>query len=79
MLDRDLAGVYDMVTDSAFRGRGIATAIVAELLSWAWQHGAMTAYLQVDAENKAALAVYRRFGFDTAYTYHYRGRPNECH
>jgi len=79
VLDRDLAGVYDMVTDSAFRGRGIATAIVAELLSWAWQHGATTAYLQVDAENKAALAVYRRFGFDTAYTYHYRGRPNECH
>ena len=77
-LDGDLAGLYDMVTDAAFRRRGVATMIVAELLSWAWQHGATSAYLQVDAENVPALAVYRRFGFTTAYTYHYRGRPNEC-
>ena len=77
-LDGDLAGVYDMVTDAAFRRRGVARAIVAELLSWAWQHGATSAYLQVDAANAAALAVYRPFGFTTAYTYHYRARPNEC-
>ena len=77
-LDGDLAGVYDMVTDAAFRRRGVASAIVAELLSWAWQHGAISAYLQVDAANAPALAVYGRFGFATAYTYHYRARPNEC-
>ena len=77
-LDGDLAGVYDMVTDAAFRRHGVATAIVAELLSWAWQHGATSAYLQVDAENVAALSIYRRFGFTTAYTYHYRARPDEC-
>ncbi len=76
-LDGTLAGIYDMVTDAAFRGRGAATQIVAELLSWAWQHGATHAYLQVDAENAAALAVYRKFGFATAYVYHYRGRPDE--
>lgn len=78
VLEGDLAGVYDMVTDPAFRGRGVATVIVTELLSWAWQHGAAYAYLQVDAENAPALAVYRRFGFTTAYTYHYRARPDEC-
>jgi len=77
-LDGDLAGVYDMVTDAACRRRGVATAIVSELLSWAWQHGASSAYLQVDAANAPALAVYRRFGFATAYTYHYRARPDEC-
>ncbi|HEY4138901.1 MAG TPA: GNAT family N-acetyltransferase, partial [Casimicrobiaceae bacterium] len=77
-LDGDLAGVYDMVTDAEFRRRGVASAIVAELLSWAWQHGATSAYLQVDAANAAALAVYRRYGFATAYTYHYRARPSEC-
>ena len=77
-LEGDLAGVYDMVTDPASRGRGVARAIVTELLSWAWQHGATRAYLQVDAQNAPALAVYRRFGFATAYTYHYRARPHEC-
>jgi len=23
-------------------------------------------------------AVYRKFGFSTAYEYHYRGRPGDC-
>jgi N-acetylglutamate synthase len=77
-LDCNLVGVYDMVTEVACRGRGVAKAIITELLSWAWQRGATRAYLQVDAENTAALAVYRRFGFATAYTYHYRARPEEC-
>ena len=77
-LDRDLAGIYDMVTDPDFRGRGIATRIVAELLSWARRNGASHAFLQVDADNAPALAVYRKFGFATAYAYHYRARPGEC-
>ncbi|HEY3179486.1 MAG TPA: GNAT family N-acetyltransferase [Casimicrobiaceae bacterium] len=77
-LDRGLAGIYDMVTDAAFRGRGAASQIVAELLLWAWQNGATHAYLQVDSENAPALAVYRKYGFATAYTYHYRARPDEC-
>jgi len=77
-LDRGLAGIYDMVTDAAFRGRGAASQIVTELLRWAWENGATHAYLQVDAENTPALAVYRKFGFSTAYTYHYRARPDEC-
>ena len=78
-LDRDLVGIYDMVTDPACRGRGVATAIVTELLSWSWEHGATTAYLQVDAANAPAISIYRRFGFTTSYTYYYRARPNECH
>jgi RimJ/RimL family protein N-acetyltransferase len=67
-----------MVTDAAFRGRGAASQIVTELLRWAWENGATHAYLQVDAENTPALAVYRKFGFATAYMYHYRARPDEC-
>ncbi len=76
-LDRGLIGIFDMRTDAASRGRGIATRIVAELLSWGRRQGATHAYLQVDAGNAAALAVYGRFGFATAYTYHYRARAGE--
>ena len=73
-----LAGVFDVVTAEDARGRGHATLACAALLSWAWQHGAHVAYLQVGADNAPALAIYRKFGFATAYTYHYRGRPGEC-
>jgi ribosomal protein S18 acetylase RimI-like enzyme len=78
VLDGELAGIFDMATDAASRGRGVATRIVAELLSWAGRQSATHAYLQVDAGNVPALAVYRKFGFATAYTYHYRARPGEC-
>jgi ribosomal protein S18 acetylase RimI-like enzyme len=73
-----LAGLFDVVTAEDARGRGHATLACALLLSWAWQHGAEHAYLQVSAANAPALAVYRKLGFGTAYAYHYRGRPGEC-
>jgi len=76
-LEGELAGVYDLITEAACQRRGIATAIVNDLLLWAWNHGATRAYLQVDSGNAPALGVYRKFGFETAYTYHYRARPEE--
>jgi GNAT superfamily N-acetyltransferase len=77
-LDDGLAGIFDVVTAESARGQGVATRVVERLLSWAWEHGAGQAYLQVDAGNAPALTVYRKFGFDTVYRYHYRGRPGEC-
>jgi len=79
MLEDGLAGVFTMGTASDVRARGIATGILATMLGWAWEHGATQAYLQVSADNHRAISVYRKFGFVDAYTYHYRGRPGECH
>jgi GNAT superfamily N-acetyltransferase len=79
MLEEGLAGVFSMATAPDMRARGVATAILASLLTWAWEHGAAHAYLQVDGDNHRALGVYRKFGFTTAYTYHYCGRPGEEH
>jgi N-acetylglutamate synthase len=78
MLEDGLAGVFTMGTAPDVRARGIATGILATMLSWAWEHGATHAYLQVSADNHRAISVYRKFGFVDAYTYHYRGRPGEC-
>jgi ribosomal protein S18 acetylase RimI-like enzyme len=70
--------VFDMVTAPEARGRGHATLACATLLAWAAGQGARSAHLQVEEDNAPAIAVYRRFGFATLYTYHYRGRPGEC-
>ena len=77
-VEGELAGVFDVMTAPDARRRGYATLACASLLSWAWQHGANAAYLQVSADNAPAIASYRKFGFATAYTYHYRARPGEC-
>jgi RimJ/RimL family protein N-acetyltransferase len=77
-IDGDLAGIFDVVSASSARGKGYATLACADLLAWAQRHGARAAYLQVSANNAPAVAVYRKLGFATSYTYHYRGRPGEC-
>lgn len=70
--DDGVAGIFNMVTAPAQRGRGWATALVDALLDHAAARGARHAYLQVDAANDAARRVYRRFGFTDRYAYWYR-------
>ena len=77
-IDDGLAAIYDMVTAADFRGRGLASSIVAALLNHAARSGAVHAFLQVNADNAPARAVYARFGFGTLYGYHYRARHSEC-
>jgi RimJ/RimL family protein N-acetyltransferase len=74
-IDDGFAMIGSIATADGLRGRGIATTIVGALLAWAWDHNAHHAYLQVNDDNYRAHAVYRRFGFETVYEYHYRGRP----
>jgi N-acetylglutamate synthase len=78
MLEEGIAGIFTMGTVPELRGRGIAASILGRMLRWAWEHGASHAYLQVSADNSAAISVYRRFGFEDAYSYHYRGLPGAC-
>ncbi len=59
-VDGELAGVFDVITAPDARRQGYATLACASLLSWAWQHGAHAAYLQVSADNAPAIASYRR-------------------
>ena len=70
----ELVGLYDVYTATEARGRGLATLLCAQLLEQARSRGARQAYLQVDADNPPARAVYHRLGFADAYAYHYRTR-----
>jgi ribosomal protein S18 acetylase RimI-like enzyme len=75
-IEADLVGLYDVFTAPAARGRGLSRQLCAHLLARAREQGARTAYLQVDASNHAARAVYRRLGFADGYAYHYRALPS---
>ena len=71
-LEGKLAGIFGMVTAMEHRGRGVASAIVAQLLHDARAAGAETAYLQVEADNAPARRAYSKFGFEDCYAYWYR-------
>jgi ribosomal protein S18 acetylase RimI-like enzyme len=71
------AGLFAVNTAPAHRRQGRGRTIVAALLAEASRQGSKVAYLQVTAENEAALALYRPFGFAPVYDYWYRGRASE--
>ena len=69
--------VNSVVTDPAFRRRGLARKVVSTVLAWAQTRcGATGACLSVVADNAPAVALYETLGFDReVYRYHYRRRP----
>jgi ribosomal protein S18 acetylase RimI-like enzyme len=70
--EADLVGLYDVFTHPQARGRGLARVLCSRLLAQARAAGARVAYLQVDADNAPARAIYQRLGFADTYAYHYR-------
>ncbi len=57
------------------RRAGLGTAVMAVLASRAAEEGASGGYLQVEAENAGAIALYDGLGFTTSHTYHYALLP----
>lgn len=70
--DGSLAGLFEVATHKDQRGKGFARRTILSALKWAYSRGATEAWLQVEAGNEAALALYRSMGFSEAYRYHYR-------
>ncbi|MBY0280309.1 GNAT family N-acetyltransferase, partial [Candidatus Binatia bacterium] len=61
-----------MGTRPEMRRRKVATLLLHALAERAARLGARRLYLQVEADNVPALALYAHAGFDAAYGYHYR-------
>lgn len=64
------AGIHGMRTAPAYRGKGLASAILAALARAALARGVERVFLQVEEPNPAR-AIYRRAGFSTIWRYHY--------
>jgi len=67
--------VTAVTVDEWSRRRGLATAVMAALGSWARDRSAHSCLLQVAASNAGALALYERLGFTEHHRYHYRLGP----
>ena len=65
------ASVHGMRTAPACRGRGLAGRVLAGLAEAALSQGVARTFLQVEAGNNAAQALYSRAGFETAWCYEY--------
>lgn len=69
--DRDVVGVFDLVTNPHLRRRGNGKAVMEVGLKWAKNRGASSAWLQVVADNLPAISLYESLGFKELYRYKY--------
>ncbi|MBI2749812.1 MAG: GNAT family N-acetyltransferase [Burkholderiales bacterium] len=74
-LSQGWASIHGMRTVPKHRGQGLAARILGGLANTATQRGLERVFLQVEEGNTAALALYARAGFATAWRYHYWRRP----
>jgi ribosomal protein S18 acetylase RimI-like enzyme len=69
------AGLTAIEVHPGHRRRGLGLAITTALAAAATARGVTGFYLQVEGDNAAARALYRRLGFAGHHAYHYRVRP----
>lgn len=72
VVERQIIGLHDIITDPAYRSRGLAEQMILHLLHWGKSQGAVSSYLQVVAENAPARRLYAKLGYTDAYSYWYR-------
>jgi N-acetylglutamate synthase len=74
VLENQYIGIFEIITAKTERRKGFAKELVLNILDWAKQNGAKTAYLQVVMSNEPALNLYSKLGFQEVYQYFYRIR-----
>jgi len=67
-------GLFDITTKKNVRQQGYGTQLLNAMFHWAVKHGATRSYLQVVADNKAAINLYEKFEYKLGYEYWYRIR-----
>lgn len=72
VVERGYIGLYDIITDAAYRNRGFAEQMILHLLHWGKKQGATSSYLQVVASNAPAIKLYAKLGYTKIYSYWYR-------
>ncbi|WP_093799206.1 GNAT family N-acetyltransferase [Streptomyces sp. Wb2n-11] len=71
VVDGRWAGFLAVEVDPAHRRQGLAGAVMTALARRALEEGASAAWLQVEADNEGARALYDGMGFATHHSYHH--------
>jgi ribosomal protein S18 acetylase RimI-like enzyme len=76
VVERGWAGFTNIAVHPEYRRLGFGRKLIHELIAAAGRLGAEKLYLQVVADNDAAVKLYHSCGFTHQYDYHYRIRNN---
>jgi RimJ/RimL family protein N-acetyltransferase len=71
-IERGYIGIFDIVVDKNYRGKGFGQDIMDGILSAAIDEKIENAYLSVVVDNVPAESLYQKLGFKEIYRYWYR-------
>lgn len=72
VLEGEYVGLFDIITNPAYRNKGYGKRLVESMLTWGRENDAKYAYLQVLQDNKIARKLYENVGFEELYGYWFR-------
>ena len=75
VVDEGWLGLSAVAVDPGYRRQGLAGSLLAGLRDWARALGASRSYLQVEADNAPAIALYEKLGYWAHHEYRYRRDP----
>jgi GNAT superfamily N-acetyltransferase len=75
-VDGRWAGLFAVEVNARNRRNGLGKLVSIAALKWAVRRGARRAYLQVSADNVAAMSLYESLGFATHHDYRYAIKSN---
>jgi len=64
LVEQAHSGEFGISVSTDYRGQGIGTALIEELLAWAPERGVSRIEVRSFANNPGALALYERMGFE---------------
>ncbi len=70
-IDGDWLGIHGLTVDPGHRRRGLGSAVLAELLDWGAEQGALTVWLHVETANPGGIAFWEALGFAAHHTCRY--------
>ena len=76
VVDAGWLGIAGVEVAGAARRRGLASQVVHALWAWGRSHGAARGYLQVEVDNRPAVALYEKLGYHVHHDYCYRLEPS---
>ena len=72
VIEHGYMGLYNIIVGGEYRGKGYGEELCESLIAATREFGVNKAYLQVMADNTAAINLYAKYGYNTIYSYWYR-------
>jgi ribosomal protein S18 acetylase RimI-like enzyme len=72
VLERGNLGIYSFVVDPRMRRKKLGSSLMNYVIKWCRKSSIYQIYLQIEKDNIPALEMYKKIGFQSIYSYHYR-------